>query len=96
MKNKITIIIILLISSISYSQVVINEILYDPTGTDTGLEWIELKNIGAGVESLTNYCLYASTEHYIFPSFTLNSGSYVVIHWNATGSDDATIYILEQ
>ncbi len=90
MKNKITIIIILLISSISYSQVVINEILYDPTGTDTGLEWIELKNIGAGVESLTNYCLYASTEHYIFPSFTLNSGSYVVIHWNATGSDDAT------
>ena len=90
MKNKITMLIIFFMSTVSHGQVVINEVLYDPTGTDTGLEWIELKNIGAGAESLTNYCLYASSEHYVFPSFTLNSGAYVVIHWNATGSDDAT------
>lgn len=89
MKNKTTILKILFILSISYSQVVINEVLYDPTGTDAGLEWIELKNIGAGAESLTNYCLYASGEHYVFPSFTLNPGTYVVIHWNSAGSDNA-------
>ena len=75
---------------IVFSQVVINEVLYDPSGTDTGLEWIELKNIGATTMSLTNYCLYASGEHYIFPTFSLNAGAFVIIHWNATGTDNTT------
>ena len=66
MKNKITILPIIVISTISFSQVVINEVLYDPVGVDTGLEWIELKNIGASVETITGYDLKGSDGDYFY------------------------------
>jgi len=92
MKNlKFAILAILFILKTNIvAQVVINEVLYDPTGLDTGNEWVELYNSGGAIESLTNFCLYASGEHYIFPLFTLNPGAYVVIHWNTIGIDDVT------
>ena len=73
----------------SYADVVINEVFYDPSGNDTGEEWIELYNNGSSAISLDGYCLYASGEHYVFDSFTLDAGAYVVIHWNAEGSDSS-------
>ena len=69
------------------ADVVINEGRYDPNGTDTGLEWIELYNHGGSVISLNGYCLYASTEHYVFGTFSLGAGAYVIVHWNADGTD---------
>ncbi len=82
--------IILLIPFVSRAAVVINEVLYDPDGTDTGLEYIILYNNGDAPYSLTNHCLYASTEHYIFGSFNLGAKEKVVIHWNAEGSNTTT------
>lgn len=32
---------------ISHAQVVISEIMYDPTGSDDGREWVEIQNVGA-------------------------------------------------
>ena len=46
-KLKFAILAILFILKTSIvAQVVINEVLYDPTGSDTGNEWIELYNSG--------------------------------------------------
>lgn len=90
MRDKIFFLTIFLLFSFIYGQVVINEVLYDPSGVDTGQEWIELKNQGASSVTLTGYCLYASGEHYVFPAFSLNAGAYVVVHWNAIGTDNTT------
>lgn len=71
--------------------VVINELLYDPTGTDTGLEWIELLNTGSAAFDLTGYELKPDgAAYYVFPPFVLASGARVVIHINLVGSDSDT------
>ena len=84
--------------SVSCPSVLISEVMYDPTGTDTGEEWIELWNPGNVEINLTGYELgvrisSSSSKYFIFPSFTLLPGRCVVIHWNATGSDTSeTLY----
>lgn len=71
-------------------DVVINEVFYDPIGTDTGLEWIELYNPQPDPIDLNGYDLGASSKYFTFPSFVLASKSYVIIHWNATGENTST------
>jgi len=79
-----------ILSANSYADVVINEVYYDPEGTDTGNEWVELYNNSDNAVSLDAYCLYASGEHYVFNTFTLGARAYVVVHWNAEGADSNT------
>ncbi len=68
-----------------------NEILSDPTGTDTGLEWIELFNSSSQPIDLTGWQLNAvSGKYYTFPSFALAAGSFVLIHWRADGQNSAS------
>lgn len=72
-------------------QVMINEILSDPTGTDTGLEWIELFNPGSQAIDLTGWQLNAvSGKYYTLPSFALAAGSFALIHWRADGQNSAS------
>ncbi|MCJ7829655.1 lamin tail domain-containing protein [Patescibacteria group bacterium] len=71
----------------------ISEVLYDPSGTDTGKEFIEIYNSGGYALDMTGYVLHidgGGTNDYIFPSFTLNSGSIVLVHVNSTGTNTAT------
>lgn len=65
--------------------VVINEVMVDPVGTDTGSEWIELYNPSNEAVALLNYDLYAAGTYYTFGDFTLDSGTFVVIHINSSG-----------
>ena len=46
-----------------YGPVIINEIQYNPTGTDTNLEYIELYNTGVVTESLTNWRLRGEVDY---------------------------------
>jgi PKD repeat protein len=85
LSTTIILIVLFFIPKMVFGSVVINEVFYDPSETDTGLEYIILYNNGDGPYSLTNHCLYASSEHYIFGSFTLNAKEKVIIHWNADG-----------
>jgi Lamin Tail Domain/PKD domain len=41
--------------SFAHATIVINEIMYDPPGTDTGNEWIELYNSGSSPVDLTGW-----------------------------------------
>jgi hypothetical protein len=44
-------------SNAAGDHVIISEVLYDPTGTDNGLEWVELYNPTTGTIDLNNYSL---------------------------------------
>ena len=70
------------------SPVVVNEVLYDPAGDDTGQQIIELYNRSAGAAGLTGYDLRAGTAgYYTLPPFSLDPGAFVAIHVNASGTN---------
>jgi len=89
---KTTVFVVLFfIPQVVFGGVVINETLYDATGTDTGKEYVVLYNNGDSAMDLMNYELNAvSGDYYIFPSFSLNQKSSVVIHWRAEGINSQT------
>ena len=78
--------------SVSCPSVLISEVMYNPTGTDTGEEWIELWNPGDTSVDLSGYELNATKgDYYAFKSgFTIPPGGCVVVHWRKDGSDTAT------
>ena len=56
--KKIIFFLFLIITNLIIAQtIVINEIMYDPDGADTGFEWIELYNNGDNVVDLNNWVL---------------------------------------
>lgn len=68
------------------TTLVINEVLYNPSGTDAGSEWVEL--IARNDVTVTNYTLSDQDGHsYTFPSLSLDAGEIVVVHFG-TGVDD--------
>ncbi len=79
------IIAIMLIEILSclYSNVVINELLYDPIGTDTGLEWLELYNNGDTDIDLEGAKIQIAgttfTTAYTFPHYILRAHRFVLI-----------------
>lgn len=73
------------------ASVAINEILFDPAGTDTGLEKIELYNPDAVAVDMSNWELYPDgIGYFVFPSgFSLASQSFAVVHLRMTGTNPA-------
>ncbi|MEW6063163.1 MAG: lamin tail domain-containing protein [Nanoarchaeota archaeon] len=73
MKSLNFLLILLLVPSVN-ALVLFNEIMYNPFGSDTGREWIELYNNGECV-NLTNWKLYeAGVNH----GLTLINGSFII------------------
>ncbi len=84
MKRTLVIFSILINSFIIAQNVVINEILYDPDGSDGGYEWIELYNTSGESISLSNWSIQkagSEFEHIVtFPdSFQINAQSYFLV-----------------
>ena len=76
---------------VTSAQVIINEVLYDPDGTDTGLEFVELLNTGMTPVTLTGYEIkLADSNYFIIPEFTLSSQNRVIIHNNLDGENTVT------
>jgi lamin tail-like protein len=75
--------LILAMPQLALAQAVITEIMYDPPGTDSGHEWIEVYNTGATPIALTTWKLYeGGAKHNIISSSggkSLAPGSYAVI-----------------
>ena len=65
------------------AAIVINEVCYDPLGTDEGYEWIELYNNGADNEQLEGATILSGgqswTVQYTFPAFILRPGHFLLI-----------------
>lgn len=76
----------------AYAQVVINEIMYDASGSDDGHEWIEIKNTGNTAVDLSLYRFFeAAVNHKITAVLgaTLSSGGYAII------ADDAAKFMVD-
>lgn len=77
--------------SAAFSQVLINEVLYDPSGTDTGKEKIEIRNVGSTTIDLTGYDLSPDgIGYFTFPSASLAPGAIAVVHLRQTGPNTAS------
>ncbi|NQV18043.1 MAG: lamin tail domain-containing protein [Armatimonadetes bacterium] len=78
----IFILIFISISTLLVSQnIVINEVLYDPTGADTGYEWIELYNAGEQSVNLSSWMIQkAGIQFGLVYAFELFSGYSIAPH----------------
>ena len=70
-------------------RIVINEVLYNPVGSDTGNEFIELYNAGGTSVDITGWQVGSDSQYYTLPAFSLSPAAFVVIHWNASGANNA-------
>jgi competence ComEA-like helix-hairpin-helix protein len=65
-------------------EIVINEILPNPDGSDD-MEWIELKNIGSGDVDLTGWKISDEAKSYTIPSGVIRSDDFFVIEKSDSG-----------
>ncbi len=68
--------------AVAWAELEITEIMYDVSGTDTGREWIEVRNTGEVAEDLTTWKLFeANTAHKITAvgGATLAPGSFAIL-----------------
>ncbi len=82
---------IIFVPRLLLANLVINEILFDPPGSDTGLEKIEIYNPGIVPLDMSGWELYPDgVGYFTFPSgFSLPAGSFAVIHLRTGGANDA-------
>ncbi len=75
----------------AYAGVILNEILFDPVGTDTGGEWIEIYNTGSEPADMSGWQMYPDQAGYFFFSegFVLGPGSFVLVRLRSAGSRTA-------
>ncbi|MCK6504072.1 lamin tail domain-containing protein [Myxococcota bacterium] len=64
-------------------DVLLNEVLYDPSGSDTGAEWIELCNASSASVDLTGWTVQAAgaswSTIYTFPALSIAPGEHLLI-----------------
>ncbi|HOV16422.1 MAG TPA: lamin tail domain-containing protein [Candidatus Cloacimonadota bacterium] len=105
-RKAIVLIFCLFTACLLRANVVINEIMYDPAGNDTGNEWLELYNNGQQDEDLEGAHLQVAGQSFIniytFPHFILRAGRFLLIgeqniiqaqlfaNLNMTDGDNAT------
>ena len=77
---------------VALAQVVINEVLFDPTGADTGLEWVELYNNGSERADLSGWQLYPDgIGYYTFPQgLEIAGNSFLTIYLRQSGVDNSS------
>lgn len=75
------------VPKISFASVIINEILFDAVGTDTGHEWVEIYNNGNSDVDLSGYKFVESGSNHSLVSTTgsfVSAGGYAIIADNPT------------
>lgn len=86
-------VLILCLPYYSQASVFINEVLFDPEGSDTGLEWVELYNDGSHSVDLSGWQLYPDgIGYYTFGSgAAIGGGQYLVINLRTSGTDSTSV-----
>lgn len=96
MKNYYSILICLVFTIIPCfvfaSSVVINEVMFDPEGSDTGGEWIELYNGSNEQVDISGWELYPDGIGYIMipNGFLIDAKKFMLIHLRTAGSNSST------
>lgn len=77
----------------TFAQVVINEIMYDLPGADSGREWVELYNSGSGPVDTTGWKLIDASSHNAWTAtqgnLVLPAGGYAII------SNDTALFLTD-
>src|SRR3989338_7699560 len=78
--------------AVALAQVIINEILFDPVGSDTGLEWVELYNPSSDSVSLAGWELYPDgIGYYTFQQgIEIAGNSFLTIYLRQSGADSSS------
>jgi len=90
-----------MVSLIPSGYIIINEIEQNPTGTDSGNEWVELYNPTGSAVDLSGWELWTThgiVETYVFPSGTLiDPGGYLVITFSSQflDNEDESVILLD-
>lgn len=72
-------------------DVAISEVFFDPTGTDTGSEYVVIKNLGSEAMNLSGWNIYLDDAgYYTFSSFSLMSGGSATMHIRKSGANSKT------
>jgi hypothetical protein len=76
----------------SVPNIVINEIMFDPTGNDNSSEWVELYNAGETAVDLTGWNITDSegNKFILTSAGTLQPGDYLVCHIAQSGVNSST------
>ena len=81
--------LIILVAPIA-GQVVLNEVLYDPAGVNTGQQLVEIQNLGPDPADIGGYWISFPPAAWKFPRPTnLPVGGILVVHLNRSGSNAA-------
>ena len=101
MKSKVFVLTLFLLAPIAtHASVGLSEIMYDPKGTDTKHEWVELYNSGSDAADISKYKLNdgsSSTNHALNAppanggtgSLSVPAGGYAIL------ADDATTFLAD-
>lgn len=68
--SVVAFLVVILSPLISYAQVAISEVMYDPAGTDTKREWVEVCNVSSGSVDLTTFKLFESSSNHGIVAFS--------------------------
>lgn len=82
-KRAFACLMLLAVICFAHANIVINELCYDPAGTDSGWEWIEIYNSGSQSISMEGWKILKGgstfTVVYVIPYFLLRPGRYLLI-----------------
>ncbi len=89
--RTVTLTLILIGTSLS-AQVVINEVMINPS---TGEQLVEFKNVGAGVADLSNFwmCQFPTYEQ-LGAGLSIEPGEFAVLHMGQSGTNTSTDWFL--
>ena len=74
------------------SSIVINEVMFDPTGSDTGEEWIELYNASDAEVDISGWEIYPDgIGYFTIPNgFSIGAKKFMLVHVRSVGSNSAS------
>ncbi|MCA9784397.1 MAG: lamin tail domain-containing protein [Candidatus Delongbacteria bacterium] len=65
------------------AQVRLGEVFYDPQGSDSGAEWVEIHNMGSETVNLQGWLLDAGGPNLVLPAIEVPAGAVLAVHTNA-------------
>ena len=83
---------------LSYAGIEINEVLFNPSGGDRGLEFVEIYNSGNSEEDLSGWQVYPDgIGYFLFPSgFKLGPKKFVTLHLQAFGTNSQSDFYFSE
>ena len=71
-------------------KIVINEVLYNPVGSNAGNQLVELKNIGSEPVELNCWWFCARQDYAQIPNVSIGSGEFLIAHIRTNGTNTST------